>query len=304
MHTNHRTISRVLAAAVASSGFAVAPMPTLAASLTCTSSTFTATASGGNIVVNCTSPSTGASCSLTASPTTVPSSGGTVTLTASSCGTVSSVMKSGSTQIGTSGTSWTDTLGANTGSGSLSFTYTVQGSSGSDSVVVTQNGTGTTSPPPTSGSWDGTCPGYATVIQKAFSFNGQKVSTTGFNNNAIVVAYFTTPDTPAVSGSAVISVSETVGPTLRSGSLSTVPCDMSGTGLVRVDKSGTFTGRGSTVTPTVFYQINGTPVSGRVVLKPKTTYYLNVVNRNSSGAPSCTSSSCDIFVQLTTPNGF
>jgi hypothetical protein len=297
MHTNHRNISRVLAAAVASTGFAVAPMPTFAASLTCTSSTFTAGSDGsGNIVVNCTSPSTGASCSLTASPTTVPSSGGTVTLTASNCGTVTSVTKS-SSQIASSGTTWTDTLGANTGSGSLSFTYTVQGSSGSDSVVVTQSGTGSTPPPPPPPGGAIACSGYATTLVYDLPWTATSIAyTKGFNNNAIVVARFTTPATGAVSGLANFSSIEYQdGKASRTASLSTVPCDLTGTGFGKIAKfKGT---QGVSFT----YQING--ISTGIVLQPSTTYYVNIVNRDSLGNPSCGTATCNMIIQLTKPFG-
>jgi len=299
MHTNHRTISRVLAAAVASTGFAVAPMPTLAASLTCTSSTFTAGSDGsGNIVVNCTSPSTGASCSLTASPNPAPASATTVTLTASNCGTVTSVMKSGSTQIGTSGTSWTDNLPANTGSGTLSFTYTVQGSSGSDSVVVTQSGTGSAAPPPPAGGAI-SCSGYAATLVYDLPWSAlSKAITSKFNNTAIVVARFTTPATGAVSGLANLSSIEYGdGKAWRTGSLSTLPCDLTGTGFGKATRF-----KGNTQGPSFTYQINGTS-SGAIVLQPSTTYYLNIINQDSLGRPSCSTSTCNMIIQLTKPTG-
>lgn len=299
MHTNHRTISRVLAAAVASTGFAVAPMPAFAASLTCTSSTFTAGSDGsGNIVVNCTSPSTGASCSLTASPNPVPAAGGTVTLTSTNCGTITSLTKS-STQIGTSGSgpSWTDTLAANTGSGSLSFTYTVQGSSGSDSVIVTQSGTGSTPPPPPPGGAI-SCAGYATTLAYTLPWTAaSSVITKGFNNSAIVVASFTTPATGVVSMPANISSAEYGdGKAMRTGSLSTAPCDMTGTPF---GKPAKFKG---IQTPGFSYQINGAS-TGVLVLQPSTTYYLNIVNRDSLGNPSCSTSTCNMIIQLTKPFG-
>jgi hypothetical protein len=301
MYTNQRNISRVLAAAVASTGFAIAPMPTFAASLTCTSATFTATAdNAGNIVVSCTAPGNTAACSLTASPSSVPASGGNVQLTASNCGTVTSVAKNG-TQIATSGTSWTQNIPANSGTSSVSFTYTVQGGNGSDSVVVTQSGSGgggggdTSNPPPAS------CEGY-TVVPVSLPWSAQsKVTTKGFNNSTMVVASFTTPATSIVSGGATLAAVEFGdGKATRTAALSTSPCDLSGSG---VGKGAVFPG--NTQTPGLTYQINGSVsfLNTRVVLKPSTTYYFNIVNRDSRNAPSCGTSSCNMIIQLTVPTG-
>ncbi|HJU24036.1 MAG TPA: hypothetical protein VJ891_16140, partial [Casimicrobiaceae bacterium] len=236
-------------------------------------------------------------CSLTASPTTVPSSGGTVTLTASNCGTVTSVTKS-SSQIASSGTTWTDTLGANTGSGSLSFTYTVQGSSGSDSVVVTESGTGSTPPPPPPGGAI-SCPGYATTLAYTLPWTlAASVITKGFNNSAIVVATFTTPATGVVSGLANLSSIEYGdGKAWRTASLSTLPCDLTGTGFGKAARW-----KGNTQGPSLTYQINGIS-TGAIVLQPNTTYYLNIINQDSLGRPSCTTATCNMIIQLTKPLG-
>lgn len=295
MYTNQRTISRVLAAAVASAGFAIAPMPTFGAQLTCTSATFTATAdNAGNIVVSCTSPGSTATCSLSASPSSLPAAGGTVTLS-SNCGAVTSLAKNGN-QIATSGTSWTENIPANTGTSSVSFTYTVQGSTGSDTVVVTESGAGSADPPPVGPT---SCNGY-TVIPVDLPWTAtSRVITKGFNNNTMVVAKFTTPATGAVSSSASLASAEFGdAKTTRTASLSTLPCDLSGTGTGKVFK-------GNTQTPGFTYQINGSVnfLSDRVILQPSTTYYFNIVNRDSRGSPSCGTSTCNMIIQMTLPTG-
>jgi hypothetical protein len=63
--------------------------------------------------------------------------------------------------------------------------------------------------------------------------------------------------------------------------------------------------KGNSQGPSVTYQILGavTRLSGRVVLQPSTTYYFNIVNRNSLGAPSCGTSTCNMIIQLTKPTG-
>src|SRR6476659_9532119 len=124
----NRSISRVLAAAVASAGF-VAPMPVMGATLSCTSASFSATSDGaGNINVSCTPAGGGStpSCTVSASPTFVAAAGGTVTLTASNCGSISSWAGGKSTTGGTS-TSWQDTLPANTSSSNVTYRYAVSG---------------------------------------------------------------------------------------------------------------------------------------------------------------------------------
>jgi hypothetical protein len=294
MYTNQRNISRVLAAAVASTGFAIAPMPAFAASLTCTAGSFSASAQGGNIVVSCTPPDNTTACSLTASPPSLPASGGNVTLTATNCGAVTSLAKNGN-QVASSGT-FSETIPPNAGTSSVTFTYTVQGSSGSDSAAVTESGTGTSNPPP-----DGptTCDGYTVIpVDLPWAAAESKVTTKGFNNGAIIVARFTTPATGVVSGSAFLSTVENGDPkAMRTASLSTSPCDLAGTGTGKMWKG--------TQTPGFSYQINGTVsrLSDRVVLQPSTTYYFNIVNRNADGSKSCGSTTCNMILQLTKPTG-
>jgi len=76
----NRNISRVLAAAVASTGFAVVPMPTFAAQLVCTAASFNAAPDGaGNITVSCTEKSAPGGDTTTPPPPPPPTDGGTTT---------------------------------------------------------------------------------------------------------------------------------------------------------------------------------------------------------------------------------
>jgi hypothetical protein len=295
----NRNISRVLAAAVASAGFAAVPVPTFGASLSCAGGTFSVSPDGqGNFNVSCNTPGSSATCSITANPPSLTSAGGSVTLTASNCGTVSSWAKNAA-QVATSGNTWSETIPQNTGTTSVPFTYTVQGTSGSDSVTVTESAPGT-STPPTGGTIS--CAGYSKTLVYDLPWTAQSnATTTGFGNDAIVVARFTTPATSVMSSTANVSSVEFGGPTAwRTASLSTVPCDLSGTGVGSV---AVF--KGNSQGPSVTYQILGavTRLSGRVVLQPSTTYYFNIVNRNSLGAPSCGTSTCNMIIQLTKPTG-
>jgi hypothetical protein len=298
MYTNQRNISRVLAAAVASAGFAVAPMPAFGTVMSCAGGSFSVSPDGqGNFNVNCASPGGTPTCTLSASPSSLPATGGTVTLTASNCGTISGWTKAGTTVNQTVST-LQDSIPANAGPGTQSFTYTVNGST-SASVTVTEAAPGTTNPPP-----DGptSCDGY-TVIPVDLPFKSQSsVITKGFNNSTMVVARITTPATGVVTTSASVASGEFGdGKATRTASLSTSPCDLKGTG---VGRAGVFPG--NTQAPGFTYQINGTVsiLSSRVVLQPSTTYYFNIVNRDSSGAPSCHTSSCNMIIQMTVPSGF
>ena len=144
----NRSISRVLAAAVASAGFAV-PVPTIGASLSCTAASFTATSDGsGNINVSCTQAGT--------------TSGGTCSISASPSRTVGKRRhRHGLDQLRREHVAFRWQVGRPErlqqldrhyrGQGlstTVSYTYTVSGDGGSKSVTVSQSGTGGTTPPP------------------------------------------------------------------------------------------------------------------------------------------------------------
>jgi hypothetical protein len=168
---------------------------------------------------------------------------------------------------------------------------------------------GTTTPPPpppptTSGPI--ACAGYAKTVVLDLPWTAQsKAVTSGFGNDTIVVGRFTTgASAPGANYPANVSSIEYVDPSAtRTAALSTSPCDLTGAGL-----------NGAAVTvsvgPSWTYQIGGTaPVTfrtstpTRVVLQPSTTYYVNIVNRNASGAPSCGTTTCNMILQLTKPTG-
>jgi len=230
-----RNLTRVLAAAVASTGFAFAPMPAFAASLTCTAASFTASPDGaGNITISCTEKST-----TTGGGTTQP--------------------------------------------------------------PPTDTGGGTTTPPVPSGPIS--CAGYSKTIVLDLNWGGSgsaapRVVSSGFGNGAIVVARFTTPANTAPGVFAAIAAGEWGDqPTARTAALSQTPCDFPSTNPL---------GRYATLsagqqTPSVNYAVGGT---SRVyaVLQPSTTYYFNVKNA-AFGKSTCTSTTCNIFVELQKPNG-
>ena len=297
MHIN-RNISRVLAAAVASGGFFVAPLPVHATQLSCSS--FSATPDGsGNITVNCTDAGSSPppqNCSINANPTTVPASGGTVTIT-TNCGASTSVTGGKAVQASSS-TTWVDTIPANTGTSSLTFTYNVSGANGSNQASVLQ-------PAPGGGGGQTgsiSCPGYTNTLVYDLPWSAlSKVTTKGFSNTAFVVGRFTTPATGVVSATATIFTGQFTEPTVvRTGAVSTSPCDLTGGSLGTSAVSP-----GVSQGPSWFYQINGTAprLSGRLVLQPSTTYYINLTNRDKNNAPTCTAGSCEMILQLTIPTG-
>jgi len=156
----------------------------------------------------------------------------------------------------------------------------------------------TTPPPPPGGSI--ACAGYSKTIVLDLNWNvsgAPRVISSGFANGAIVVARFTTP---AVTSSTTASISSGEWgsqPTARSASLSATPCD-----FVDPNPLGKYgTMLAGQQTPSVTYQIGGSSRS-YVVLKPSTTYYFNVKNE-AFGGSTCSSGSCDIFIELHKPSG-
>ena len=295
----NRSISRVLAAAVASAGFAF-PVPTIGASLSCTAASFTATSDGsGNINVSCTQSGTtsGGTCSISASPSVLPASGGTVTVS-TSCGANTS-LAGGKSVSQNSSNSWTDTIGANSLSTTVSYTYTVSGDGGSKSVTVSQSGTGGTTPPP---GGPISCDGFSRthVIDIAWGAPASaapRVLTSnngGFTAGEIVVARFTTPASTAAGIYAQIKSAEWGDQQHnRIASLSDTPCAFPiPNGLGRLATTSI-----ATTSPAFTYAVGGSS-SYYAILKPSTTYYFNIKNVDCGA-----NESCNMFIELQKPKG-
>jgi hypothetical protein len=293
----NRTISRVLAAAVASAGFAV-PLPTIAGTISCTGATFSATPDGqGNITVSCTAPGTTTStCSISVSPSVLTAAGGTVSVS-TSCGANASV--AGGKAVSQSGTnSWTDTIGANGLSTNVSFTYTVTGDGGTRSATVTQSGTGGGTSPPPGGTIS--CNGFSKthVLDLAWGAPASAAprvltsSAGGFSGGEIVVARFTTPASSAAGIYAQIKSAEWGDQQhQRIASLAASPCEFS-TGLGRLAMTTV-----ATPSPAITYAVGGSS-SYYAILKPSTTYYFNIKNVDCAVGESC-----NMFVELQKPKG-
>jgi len=296
----NRSISRVLAAAVASTGFAV-PLPSIGASLSCTAGSFTAVAdSSGNINVSCTQAgTTTGTCSISVSPTVLTAAGGNVTVT-TSCGANASV--SGGKSVTATGTnSWTDSIPANGLSTNVSFTYTVTGDGGTKSATVTEAGQGSTSPPPSGGAIS--CPGFNNtyVLDLPWGAPGTAAPrlSSKMSNNDIIVGRFTTPNATLAGVYAAIKGGNWTGDQiLRTASLSTNPCNFPYPNPL--GKLATTT-QGSP-SPSVNYAVGGSSLY-YAILQPNTTYYFNIKNEVNGVSTCAAGQNCDFFIELQKPNG-
>jgi len=294
----NRTISRVLAAAVASAGFAV-PVPTIAGTISCTAGTFSAAPDGqGNITVSCTQPGTSTgTCSISVNPSVLSAAGGNVAVS-TSCGANTSV--SGGKSVSQSGTnSWSDTIGANGLSTNVSFTYTVTGDGGTRSATVTQSGTGGTSPPP---GGPISCDGFTKthvldITWGAPSTAAPRVLTSsagGFSGGEIVVARFTTPSNSAAGIYAQIKSAEWGDQQhQRIAALSTTPCAFPSPNPLGRLSTTTI----ATTSPAVTYAVGGSS-NYYAILQPSTTYYFNIKNTDCGVGESC-----NMFIELQKPKG-
>jgi len=295
----NRTISRVLAAAVASAGFAV-PVPTFAGTISCTGATFSATPDGqGNINVSCTAPgTTTGTCSISVSPTVLPAAGGNVSVS-TSCGANTSL--AGGKSVAANGSnSWTDTIGANSLSTNVSYTYTVTGDGGTRSATVTQSGTGGGTSPPPGGSIS--CAGFTKthvldITWGAPATAAPRVLTSsagGFSAGEIVVARFTTPATTAPGVYAMIKSAEWGDQQhQRIAALSATPCDFPNPNPLGRLATTTI----ATTSPSVTYAIGGSS-NYYAILQPSTTYYFNIKNTDCAVGESC-----NMFIELQKPKG-
>jgi hypothetical protein len=289
MHTKRFT-RRVLAAAVALSGVALA-LPASADQLICTSATFNAVSSGGNIMVTCTTPTTNSTCSLTGNKAQIDPAGGSVTLTAS-CGTITSWTKDGAA-ISVSGTTFTDNYQSTTTG--TSHTYQVTGSSGtSNTVTITQPAPGVVNPPPPpSGTVAQLCSaaGYNNVQTIEMAWGSGRYFTSKFGATGVAVFHFRTPGSTSPGNNGRLAGAENGGgPKLRHAVLSDTPCDFNHAFLPY--------NYADTTTVSIYYLVGGTSKSVPV-LQPNTDYYLNVKNDPSQ----CTASACEMYMDFVPPAG-
>lgn len=177
------------------------------------------------------------------------------------------------------------------------FTATASNSGGTATTApVTVTVTGSTG-----GGGSISCPGWNTLVldlnwASAGNVAADSAGQGSFGNNEMVIARFTTPaGTAANLGH--ISAYEWPGgggPVPRTAALSATPCN--------VDTSLAAGALTQASTPNIYYRVGGTDAY-YPVLQPNTTYYFNIINRNSAGSHSCGAGVCPIRVELNKPQG-
>jgi hypothetical protein len=156
-------------------------------------------------------------------------------------------------------------------------------------------------PPPAGADF---CSQYPGTLRHTFSYGGSNNVATrsigGFLATSVLVGKFTTPSTPLASVPGTVSLVEYDGPpTMRWMTLSTSACDF---------RDGDPTGeRGPLAvaigqTPSISSLISTTGNGSGVTLRPGTTYYINVLNRQYQGSgTTCTIASCEALLTLSWP---
>jgi hypothetical protein len=164
------------------------------------------------------------------------------------------------------------------------------------------------------GGWNGVCSnvsGTTYVVTAAWVGGTGWVFDTALNGisfgpNDIIVAKVTPPATkPQAAGSAgALSVIEFMGPPgTRWGSLSTLPCDLNGTGLIVKKDLTPPMWSGQNAPPTIATWVGTSQPSHSVLLVPGVEYYYNITNQNPNGGTGCNASACDVRFTFVKPGG-
>lgn len=157
-------------------------------------------------------------------------------------------------------------------------------------------GTGTapppTDPPPTDPP-PSACPAGTLFINGQWGNTAIDTGQFGdFRDNIMVVRI----DVPATWASTQVKVTGwaeyAAGPTVRQATLSTAACDFGAVNALKTSLGVAATTVGQNSIGFSFRYRRGTPTSTAVGMDPGKTYYLNVKNSYSGGAPSCTIANC------------
>lgn len=264
--------------------------------------------SGGSYTLICVPGGGGATapsgCSVTPMTTiSLGSSGGSVTLNGTCTTNVigSTVYKwtrtggSSGTQTYT-GASVTETLPANPGTSAVTYSYTMQACNGTDcasgvvkTVTVAAGGS--------SGGGGDFCGQYTNVSQVNLPWNGSVRGSAG--SQGVVVGKFTVPAGFSSTSYGMVTVVEYgTGAITRTVTVSPFACDFrSGT-----DITGATAPMISKIVSTFGEYFSTTNLGqGYPVLIPGQTYYVNVRNRDWSGANTCYSGTCDVTLTVKAP---
>jgi hypothetical protein len=193
----------------------------------------------------------------------------------------------------------------------VNWVYAVSGS-GSATVTVAQAGVGSTPPPPPSGIACNNIPGITSTVTIPVSWNYTSGLTStksfgGFAPGQAVVFVFTVPSGVQSDQLGNFSTSPTDQNAYnnRTVALSDTPCDLSGKLAASSVKIGQ--------EPNIYFSVGLYPsktVLGRTYndtsnakLNAGQTYYVTVVQEDSTGNNTCNSSSCNINFGLAKPSG-
>jgi hypothetical protein len=160
--------------------------------------------------------------------------------------------------------------------------------------------------------WNGSCPGYAgTHVTTAgwvggtgWVFNTWIGDSFGANDIWVVKITPSATKTQATAVGSVISIENNGPPAPRWGSLSTVPCDLGGTGLL-IKKENTQPAFGGTnAPPSLYIWVGANQPSHSILLQPGVEYYYNITNQaGPNGASSCSTGACDMRFTVFKPSG-
>ena len=163
------------------------------------------------------------------------------------------------------------------------------------------------------GGWNGVCTGYANtyVVTAAWlGGTGWVYNTWGgnpeFGGNDIYVVKITpsSTKTQATNLGSVISIENNGPPAPRWGSLSTLPCDLSGTGLTYKRSGGAPSFSGTNAPPTIPIWVGTSQPSDSILLEPGIEYYYNITNQAGPNAgSSCSTGTCDMRFTVFKPSG-
>jgi hypothetical protein len=162
-------------------------------------------------------------------------------------------------------------------------------------------------------SWNGSCAGYTRTLVGSADWLGGVGSQIytyqlgGFGQHDILVVKIrpSATKTQAKRAGSINAAEFASSATNRWGSLSTLPCDLSGTGLIiRKDNTApTFTAQSGTAPPTESIWVGANPKGRTVVLQPGVEYYYNITNQNPAGGTSCNTAFCDMLITVIKPKG-
>jgi hypothetical protein len=253
---------------------------------------------GFPVVWSNTLPAAPSNCSITGAPSGSQQAGVQVTLTINCSAGGAATAWNWTSPSGMS----TQTVGPLTVNTTTTFTATASNAGGSSapaSATVQIGGTGPIS-----------CPGFSSTLVETMAWDTPGVpytvaytyNTGSFAARGALVVQFTTPAVPVppASGKGNIGTVEySGGPAVRTGSLSTKPCDFTTgiTGLPPGVPSTAFV----TEEPTIYFTLGYTK-SGYLQLQPNTTYYWNEEN-TYNGTNTCSLATCDVKITITKQPG-